>query len=212
EKSPAKLIAAVAKEDLSQRVKIDADNDFVPFCALHIWRFAVVQFLPRSSIPIQLTRLPQFLNRSFTSLIVSMATFKRQPSMPRKIIPDSTAKLLREHDSVVGSTIEELIQHQPPLRRITLDATLRVVNIQLTVNTSGLSISVALSEARNRHINLCHADDFHVGFTLDETHLLDDFMALLNLFVDLNELKFKPQLSTNHHHTPEMALADSLSC
>jgi len=62
-------------------------------------------------------------------------------------------------------------------------------------------------------MNLRHADDFHVGITLDETHLPDGVMALLNLFVDLNELKFKPQLSTNHHHTPKMvqALADSVN-
>ncbi|KAI9624961.1 hypothetical protein H4Q26_016528 [Puccinia striiformis f. sp. tritici PST-130] len=72
---------------------------------------------------------------------------------------------------------------------------------RLTVNTSGVAISVVLSEAKNRQINLRHADDFHVGITLDETHSLDDVVALLNLFVDLNELNL----------TMVLALADSLN-
>ncbi|KNF00314.1 hypothetical protein PSTG_06487 [Puccinia striiformis f. sp. tritici PST-78] len=83
---------------------------------------------------------------------------------------------------------------------------------RLTVNTSGVAISVVLSEAKNRQINLRHADDFHVGITLDETHSLDDVVALLNLFVDLNELKFNRR-SGPDYYTPQMvlALADSLN-
>ncbi|OAV95441.1 hypothetical protein PTTG_09874 [Puccinia triticina 1-1 BBBD Race 1] len=84
---------------------------------------------------------------------------------------------------------------------------------RLTVNTSGLAISVVLSEAKNRQINLRHADDFHVGITLDETHSIDDVLALLNLFVDLNELKFNRRLGPDHHYSREslLALADSLN-
>ncbi|PLW18356.1 hypothetical protein PCANC_14206 [Puccinia coronata f. sp. avenae] len=84
---------------------------------------------------------------------------------------------------------------------------------RLTVNTSGLAISVVLSEAKNRQINLRHADDFHVGITLDETHSLNDIVSLLNLFVDLNELKFNRRHRPDQHFTPEMvlALADSLN-
>ncbi|EFP76146.2 glycine dehydrogenase subunit 2 [Puccinia graminis f. sp. tritici CRL 75-36-700-3] len=84
---------------------------------------------------------------------------------------------------------------------------------RLTVNTSGLAISVVLSEAKSRHINLRHADDFHVGITLDETHSLNDILALLNLFVDLNELKFNRRLGPDHHYSEQslLALADSLN-
>ncbi|MBW0521719.1 hypothetical protein O181_061434 [Austropuccinia psidii MF-1] len=83
---------------------------------------------------------------------------------------------------------------------------------RLTVAISGLAISVVLSEAKKRHINLRHADDFHVGITLDESHTMNDVISLLNLFVDLNELKFNRRLGPDHHHNHKtvLQLANSL--
>ncbi|CAH7681850.1 glycine dehydrogenase subunit 2 [Phakopsora pachyrhizi] len=75
---------------------------------------------------------------------------------------------------------------------------------RLTVNISGLASSVVISEALQRSINLRQADGSHVGITLDESHSIEDVLALLNLFVDINQIRFhnRPNLSKKSPDDP----------
>ncbi|BGP48274.1 glycine decarboxylase subunit P [Rhodotorula kratochvilovae] len=61
----------------------------------------------------------------------------------------------------------------------------------LTIRLSGTAASVLQEAAEEQHVNLRRIDDNHVAVTFDESHSLEDLVALVNVFVSIQTGAFR---------------------
>ncbi|GAA6058183.1 hypothetical protein JCM3770_004084 [Rhodotorula araucariae] len=61
----------------------------------------------------------------------------------------------------------------------------------LTIRLSGTAASVLHEAAEEQHVNLRRIDDNHVAVTFDESHSLEDLVALANVFVSIQTGAFR---------------------